>query len=99
MSLIILPAILIPACASERLLLNHANVPGFLAPGGEEFNPGPETRLDCSELLCNKVLLKLKEIEKASDIGIRRGQKEYPLASVSSGVIYSPMNQKNVWRL
>ena len=45
---------------SERLLLNHAKTPGFLAPGGEEFNPGPETRLDRSELLCNKVLLKYK---------------------------------------
>ena len=44
----------------ERLLLNHTKTPGFLAPGGEEFNPGPETRLDCSELLCNKVLLKYK---------------------------------------
>ena len=44
----------------ERLLLNHANTPGFLAPGGEEFNLGPETRLDRSELLCNKVLLKHK---------------------------------------
>ena len=33
---------------------------GFLASGGEEFNPGPETRLDCSELLCNKALLKYK---------------------------------------
>ena len=44
----------------ERLLSNHANTPGFLAPGGEEFNPGPETRLDRSELLCNKVLLKYK---------------------------------------
>ena len=43
----------------ERLLLNHANTPGFLAPG-EEFNPGPEMRLDRSELLCNKVLLKYK---------------------------------------
>ena len=31
-----------------------------LAPRGEEFNPGPETRLDLSELLCNKVLLKYK---------------------------------------
>jgi len=41
----------------------------------------------------------IKEIEKASDIGIRRGQKEYPLASVSNEVIYSPMNPKNVWRL
>ena len=33
---------------------------GFLAPEGEEFNPGPEMRLDHSELLCNKVLLKYK---------------------------------------
>ena len=49
----------------ERLLLNHANTPGFLAPGGEEFNPGPETRLDCSELLCNKVLLKYKGDRKS----------------------------------
>ena len=45
---------------SERLLLNHATTPGSLASGGEEFNPGPETRLDHSELLCNKVLLKYK---------------------------------------
>ena len=44
---------------NERLL-NHVKTPGFLAPGGEEFNPGPETRLDCSELLYNKVLLKYK---------------------------------------
>ena len=44
----------------ERLLLNHADTPGFLAPGGQEFNPGPETRLDRSELLCNKVLLTYK---------------------------------------
>ena len=44
----------------ESLLLNHAKTPEFLAPGGEEFNPGPEMRLDRSELLCNKVLLKYK---------------------------------------
>ena len=44
----------------EKLLLNHAKTPGFLAPGGDEFNPGPEMRLDRSELLCNKVLLKYK---------------------------------------
>ena len=43
---------------SERLLLNHKKTPGFLAPGGEGFNPGPEMRLDRSELLCKKVLLK-----------------------------------------
>ena len=33
---------------------------GFLASGGEEFDQVPVTRLDRSELLCNKVLLKYK---------------------------------------
>ena len=33
---------------------------GFLASGREEFNLGPGTGLDHSELLCNKVLLKHK---------------------------------------
>ena len=32
--------------------------PGFLASGVEEINPGPVMRLDHSELMCNKVLLK-----------------------------------------
>ena len=36
-------------------------MPGFLASGGEKFNPGPVTKLDLSELLCNKVLLKYKK--------------------------------------
>ena len=44
----------------ERFLLNHAKTLGFLASRGEEFDLGPEMRLDCSELLCNKVLLKYK---------------------------------------
>ena len=43
----------------ERLLLNEKTL-GFLASRGEQFNPGPETRLDRSELLYNKVLLKYK---------------------------------------
>ena len=60
--------------------------PGFLASRGEEFNPGPETRLDRSELLCNRVLLKYKKDREC--FWHRRGQKEYPLASVSNGVIY-----------
>ena len=46
-------------CPTERLLLNE-KTPGFLVSGGEEFNLGPETKLDRSELLCNKVLLKNK---------------------------------------
>ena len=58
-----------------------------MASGGEEFNPGPETRLDHSELLYNKVLLKYKR-EEASDIDIRKEQKECSLASVSNGVRY-----------
>ena len=53
----------------------------FLASGGEKFNPGPVTRLDRSQILCNNVLLKYKR-EKASDIDIRRGQKECPAASL-----------------
>ena len=44
---------------SERLLLNDKRL-GFLASGGDGFNPGSETRLDHSEFLCNKVLLKYK---------------------------------------
>ena len=46
--------------AVEMLLLTHEKTLGFLASGGEEFNQGPETRLECSDLLCNKVLLKYK---------------------------------------
>ena len=46
-----------------------------------------------------KFYYSIKEIEKASDMDIRRGQKEYLLVSVSNEVIYSPMNPKNVWRL
>ena len=59
-----------------------------MASRGEEFNLGPETRLDRSELLCNRVLAKYKRDREASDIDIRRGQKEDPLARVSNGVIY-----------
>ena len=44
---------------TQRLLLNDKTL-GFLALGGEEFSPGPETRLDRSKLLCNQVLLKYK---------------------------------------
>ena len=39
---------------------------GFLASGAEEFTLGPEIRLDRSELLCNKGLLKSKRDRKPS---------------------------------
>ena len=64
----------------ERLLLNRKTLV-FLA-SREEFNPGPEMRLDCSELLCNKVSLNYKRGRETSDIDIRRGQKEYPPANL-----------------
>ena len=44
----------------QRLLLTHEKTPGFLASGREKLNPGSETKLDHSELLCNRVLLKYK---------------------------------------
>ena len=47
-----------------------------------------------------KFYLSIKEIEKASDIGIRRGQKEYPLASVSNEIIYEsvlPITWPKYW--
>ena len=57
--------------------------PGFMVSGGEEFTPGPVTSssgLIAQSFLC-KFCLSIKEIEKASDIDIRRGQKECPLDS------------------
>ena len=66
----------------ERLLLND-KTPGFLASGGDKFNPGPE-RLDRSDLLCNKVLLKYKGDRESFR---HRHQKEYP-PSKSLGVTY-----------
>ena len=51
---------------------------GFLASGGDEFNPGPETRLDCSELWCNKVLLKYKGDRESFWHRHQKGQKNTP---------------------
>ena len=59
--------------------------PGFLASGAEEFSLGPVTRLDRSEVLCNKVLLKYERARESFWHAIRRGQKECPLL-VWSGV-------------
>ena len=51
---------------------------GFLASGGEEFNLGPMMRLDLLQLLCDKVLLKYKEIDKASDIKSEWAERVLP---------------------
>ena len=50
---------------------------GFLASEEEEFNLGPETGLHLTELCIIKFYSGINEIEKTSDIGIRREQKEY----------------------
>ena len=52
--------------------MNGVEILGLL-----DFHLGPETRLDHSELLCNKVLLKYKR-EKASVIDIMGGGKVPP---------------------
>ena len=57
-SILILSSRNLDESQDERLLLNHAKTPEYLTFGGEEFNLGPEMRLDHSEVLCNKVLLK-----------------------------------------
>ena len=52
---------------------------GFLASGREEFNPGPGTRLDHSELLCNKVLLKYKRDREGFWHRHQKGAERVPL--------------------
>ena len=71
----------------ERLLLNHEKMPGFLASGGEEFNLGPETRLDHSELLCTKVLLKYKGDRESFWHRHQKGAERVPPASLQLDVI------------
>ena len=51
---------------------------GFLASEGEEFNPGPVTRFDCSELLCNKVLLKYKRDRESFWLRHQKGAERLP---------------------
>ena len=40
-------------------------MPGFLASRGKGFNLGPVMRLDRSERLCNKVLVKYKRVRES----------------------------------
>ena len=63
----------------KRLLLNEKTL-GFLASGGEEFNLVSVMRLDGSEVLCNKVLLKYKrERENFWHRHQKGGRKSAPL--------------------
>ena len=71
-------------------------MPGFLASRGEEFNLGPETRLDHSELLCNRVLLQYKRDRESC-----RHQKGVEMLAMELYTLQLiiTMNQKNVLRL
>ena len=69
---------------------------GFLASRGEEFNPGPEMRLDRSELLCNKVLLKYKRDRESFWHRHQKGaERVSPPHSISNGVIYLLISYHN----
>ena len=64
-------------------------MPGFVVSGGEEFDPGQETRLPHWNLLGNRILLKYKR-ERERKLLTRtseRGRKNAPLL-VSGKVFY-----------
>ena len=75
-------------CSRSNIVAEPRKTPGFLASEGEKFSLEPETRLDHSELLCNKVLLKHKRDRESFIPRHQKGTEECPLASVSNGVIY-----------
>ena len=56
---------------------------GFLASGGEEFNPGPVMRLVHSALLCNKVLLKYKRYRQSFWHRHQKGVERVPTSPAS----------------
>ena len=56
-------------------------MPGFLASRVEEFNPGPVTKLDRSEVCVIKFYKTIKEIEKAADRH-QKGEERVPPASL-----------------
>ena len=73
----------------ERLLLNTQRRWDSWPPEEKNSVQAQRQGLISQSFCVIKFYKSIKEIEKASDIGIRRGQKEYPFASVSNGIIYS----------
>ena len=59
-----------------KVVAKPQKMPGFLASRGEEFNPGPEMRIDCSKLLCSKVLLKYKRDRESFWHRHQKGDRE-----------------------
>ena len=63
----------------ERLLLSHERRwDSWPLGGGERFDPGPVTRLDHSELFCNKVLLKYKRDRESFWYRHQKGAERVP---------------------
>ena len=73
---------------TERFLPNHERCQDSWPPEEKNSIWGQRWGLIAQNFCVIKFYWSIKDIEKASDIDIRRGQKEYPLASVSNGTIY-----------
>ena len=72
----------------ERLLLNHERSRDSWPLYEKNSIRGQRGGFISQSCCVIKFHSSIKEIEKFSYIDIRRGQKEYPLVSVSNGVIY-----------
>ena len=66
----------------ERLLLNHERHWDSWPPEEKNSIGGQRRGLIAQSFCVIKFYWSIKEIKKASDIDIRRGQKEYPSASL-----------------
>jgi len=73
---------------TERLLLDHERHRDSWPPEEKNSIWGQRWGLAAQSFCVIKFYESIKGIEQVSDTDIRRGQKEYPLASVSNGVIY-----------
>ena len=69
--------------ANERLLLNHERCWNSWPPEEKNSIWGQRQGLIAQSFCVVKFYYSIKEIEKVSDIDIRRGQKECPLVSFS----------------
>ena len=68
--------------SSWKVVAEPQKTPKFLASREEEFNSGPVMRLDHSELLCSKVLLKCKRDRESFWHRHQKGAERVPPASL-----------------
>ena len=77
----------IPLKNGKRLLLNHERLQDS-CPLEENSIRGQRRGLIAQSFCVIGFYYSIKVIEKASDIDVRSGQKEYPIASVINVVMY-----------